>query len=62
MQIDSLQTDILAKASLLNSFEDAIKHAEAFEAAQRDHIHPQNQSDTTACLSEDKQLKHILES
>ena len=33
---------------------DVINHAEAFEAAQRNHIHLQTQSDTVACLSEYK--------
>ena len=36
---ETLQTDILAKASYFKSLEDIIKHAEAFEAAQRNHTH-----------------------
>ena len=52
---DSLQIEILAKTSLLTSFENVVKNAATFEAAQRDHVHLQSQSDTTACLSEHKQ-------
>ena len=33
---ETLQTDILAKASQLKTLEDVVKHAEGFEAAQRD--------------------------
>ena len=42
---ESLQTDILAKASQLKLFEDVVKHAEAFEAAQRDQSCLQNNTD-----------------
>jgi len=33
---DTLQTDILTKASQLKTLEDVVKHAEAFETALRD--------------------------
>ena len=40
---ESLQTDIYAKANYLNTLEDIIKHAEAFEAALRDQLSLQQQ-------------------
>ena len=42
----TLQTDILAKASHLVELADVIKHAEAYESAQRDQstLHQSNES------------------
>ena len=39
LENENLQTDILAKASQLKTLEDVIRHAEAFETAQRDQSH-----------------------
>ena len=36
LQNETLQTDLLAKAGQLNTIEDIVKHAEAFETAVRD--------------------------
>jgi hypothetical protein len=55
---ETLQTDILAKASHLPTLEDVIKHAEAYEAAQRDQTQLQNTSDVmVARTSEYKRSK-----
>jgi len=42
---DTLQIDVLAKASQLKTLEDVLKHSEAFETALRDQTHLQNTSD-----------------
>ena len=54
---ESLQTDILAKASHLKTLEDIIKHAEAFEAAMRDQQKLQNSSEVMAARSSYKGLQ-----
>ena len=56
---ETLQTDILAKASHLIKLEDVIKHAEAYESAQRDQstLHKSNES-TIARTSIYQQQKH----
>ena len=56
---ETLQTDILAKTSHLIELEDAIKHAEAYESAQRDKstLHHSNES-TIAQSSTYQKRKH----
>ena len=56
---ETLQTDIIAKASHLIKLEDVIKHAEAYESAQRDQstLHKSNES-TIARTSIYQQCKH----
>ena len=49
---EQLQTDILAKASQLSTLENVIKHASAFEAAQRDQAHLHSNSEIHAIRSE----------
>ena len=44
----TLQTDILAKAGQLNTIEDVVKHAEAFETALRDQSQLRQSSDVNA--------------
>ena len=48
---DTLQTDILAKASQLKTLEEVIKHAEAFEAGLRDQQALQGSSEVMAARS-----------
>ena len=50
---ETLQTDILAKASQLKSVEDVVKHAEAFEAALRDQSQLHSSSDAHAARISD---------
>ena len=45
---ESIQTDIIAKASQLKTLEDVIKHSEAFETAQCDQIQLQGSSEVMA--------------
>lgn len=45
---ETLQVDVLAKASQLTTLEDILKHAEAFETALRDHAQLQDTSDVMA--------------
>ena len=45
---ETLQTDILAKAGQLPNLEDAVRHAEAFETAQRDQIQLQSNNEAIA--------------
>ena len=56
---ETLQTDILAKASHLTKLEDVIKHAEAYESAQHDQstLQKSNES-TTARTSICQKHKH----
>ena len=54
---ESIQTDILAKASQLKTLEDVIKHSEAFETAQRDQIQLQGSSEVMAARMSDYQKK-----
>ena len=51
IRIDTLQTDILSKASQLKTLEDVVKHAEAFEAALRDQQTLQGSSEVMAARS-----------
>ena len=57
----ALQTDILAKASLLKSLEEVVKHAEAFKTAQRDQtqLHP-TPDPLAARISDDKRQHHSI--
>ena len=57
LQNESIQTDILAKASQLKTLEDVIKHSEAFETAQRDQIQLQGSSEVMAARMPDYQKK-----
>ena len=57
LQNESIQTDILAKASQLKTLEDVIKHSEAFETAQRDQIQLQGSSEVMAARMSDYQKK-----
>ena len=54
---ESIQTDILAKASQLKTLEDVIKHSEAFETAQHDQIQLQGSSEVMAACMSDYQKK-----
>ena len=61
MHNDVLQTDILAKANLLKSLEDIVKHAEAFEIAVPDQQALQNSNSNNlvaARISDYKKQKH----
>ena len=54
---ETLQTDILAKASQLKTFEEVVKHAEGFEAAQRDQSQLQTNPEVLALRSSMYQQK-----
>ena len=56
---ETLQTDILAKASQLKTVDDVVKHAEAFEAAIRDQSQLHNLSDAQASrVSDYRKIKN----
>ena len=57
LQNKSIQTDISAKASQLNTLENVIKHSETFETAQRDQIQPRGSSEVMAARISDYQKK-----
>ena len=57
LQNESIQTDILAKASQLKTLEDVIKHSETFETAQRNHIQLQGSSAMMTASMSDYQKK-----
>ena len=56
---ETLQTDILAKASHLQTLEDIVKHSEAFETAMRDQ-HKIHSSDINAIRSTYKKSKQSI--
>ena len=61
VQNDILQIDILAKANLVRSLEDNVKHAEAFEIAVQDQQSLQNLSSNNLMadiISDYKKQKH----
>ena len=57
LQNESIQTDILAKASQLKTLEGIIKHSEAFETAQCDQIQLQGSSEVMIEHMSDYQKK-----
>ena len=61
IQNESLQTDILAKASLLKLLEEVVKHAEAFETTQwnQTQLHP-SLDPLAACISDYKCRNHSI--